>query len=173
MDFAIRTKEACNMARVDAVLTHPIFKERLDTLAQLEMDRIYCKHGMDHLITVARLAYIFNLERGLNLPKDLIYATSLLHDIGRSGQYLDGVPHAEGGAPLAEKILIDSGFGEEEARMAVDAIAEHSDETPTGRSSELSVILYDADKQSRDCHSCKVEHLCNWDPRMKNKTIMW
>ena len=36
---------------------------------------------------VARLMYIYALEEHLELPKELIYAAALLHDIGRAQQY--------------------------------------------------------------------------------------
>ncbi len=173
MDREFRLEEKKKMARVDAVLRHPIFAERLELLSELEKDRIFCRHGMEHLLSVARLAYIFNLERGYGIDKDLIYATGLLHDIGRGRQYVDGTPHAIGGLALAEEVLRDAGFGDEEVLIALEAISEHSGETPRERTSELATILYDADKQSRDCFSCKVEGICKWDPELKNMTVIW
>lgn len=161
------------MSRVRRVLEHPLYVEKTSQLTELEKDRIWCRHGMDHLITVARLAYIFNLERGYDISKDLIYATGLLHDIGRSTQYLDGTPHARAGVPLADEILRDAGYTEDEISLALQAIAEHSDETPYERTNRLSEIIYDADKQSRDCFNCKVNSQCNWDPFLKNQTVIW
>lgn len=45
-------------------------------------DRIFCGHDMGHLLDVARLAWIFNLEANQEISKERIYAAALLHDIG-------------------------------------------------------------------------------------------
>ena len=42
---------------------------------------------MGHLLDVARLAWIFNLEANQEISKERIYAAALLHDIGRHIQY--------------------------------------------------------------------------------------
>lgn len=81
---------------------------------RLEADRRFCRHGMQHLIDTARLAYLFALESSADLPKDVIYAAALLHDIGRAEQYRNGTPHDVAGCAAAEPILAECGFAEEE-----------------------------------------------------------
>ena len=52
-----------------------------------EKERIFCRHGMEHLLDVARIAYITNLEEGLGIEKDVIYAAGLLHDVIEDTDY--------------------------------------------------------------------------------------
>ena len=177
------------MKRATAVYEHPEFQTRLAKLKELEIDRIWCRHGIDHLMDVARLAYIFVLERGYALDKDLVYATALLHDVGRSTQYLEGTPHAEAGIEPAKTILTDCGFSEAETAMALRAIAEHSDESSASPeviartmpekvvdeqlSAQLTEVIYDGDKLSRDCFRCEVNTECNWAEWMKKNSLSW
>jgi len=59
---------------------------------------------------VARISYLMILEKRLPVSKDIIYATALLHDLGRADQYEKGISHEEAGAILAEEILTDCGI---------------------------------------------------------------
>lgn len=81
------------MKRVNKILSNVEFKSCLQTIEDFERERIFCKHGLTHLLDVARISYILNLESGLNVPKEIIYATTLLHDIGRYDQYMYNIPH--------------------------------------------------------------------------------
>ncbi len=81
------------------------FQEGLGIIEEQEIDRIYCKHGMEHLLDVARIAMLINIERNLSISKELIYSTALLHDIGRSKEYTDGTPHDKAGVILSKAIL--------------------------------------------------------------------
>ena len=65
----------------------------MEHLAEYEKNRIFCRHGMDHLMDVARIAYIENLEKNCGISKEIIYGAALLHDIGRYLQYTEGIPH--------------------------------------------------------------------------------
>ncbi len=156
------------MERVDAVIKHPIFTYNMSNIEKAEKDRFFCKHGMEHVLSVARILYILVLEDGITVDKELVYATAILHDIGRYEQYLNDVEHNEAGARLAGEILSDCGFSKSECERAVDAIRNHrrgSDESDVfGR------LLYKADKLSRDCYRCKAESECYWDAEQKN---MW
>mgnify|MGYP000612234391 CR=1 FL=1 len=84
---------------------------------------------MVHFLDVARLAYVLDLEEQLTIPKERIYATALLHDIGRHIQYEQEIPHSKAGVPIAEKILKDCGFEETERTEMLTAIARHGDKT--------------------------------------------
>ena len=99
-----------DMTRVNAIWQHPLYQQNLKDLIHLEADRIFCRHTPEHFLDVARLAYIFALERGLDCSRELIYCTALLHDIGRVRQYMDGTPHDEAGVQIAEQILSDLAF---------------------------------------------------------------
>lgn len=156
-----------NMIRVNQILAHPLFREKTAQIEELEKDRIFCRHGMEHLLAVARLAYIYNLEETLGIPKELIYAAALLHDIGRGDQYLTGIPHDRAGLAYAETVLADCGFSKEEKERVLMAIGCHrSPEIAVEQS--LSGILYRADKESRPCFSCPAAALCNWPEERRN-----
>lgn len=80
------------------ILSIPLLMAKL---AALEKGRLFCSHQMDHLLAVARIAYIRNLERNLGLKKESIYAAALLHDIGKYAQYEEGIPHEIKSAEIA------------------------------------------------------------------------
>lgn len=158
------------MERVNRILRHPLWRGALARIAELEKDRIYCGHDLDHMLHVARLAYIESLERGLSLSKALIYAAALLHDVGRGLEYEAGIPHEEASRAMAETILPECGFCPEEAEQIMQAISAHrkGEKIMDG----LAGLLYRADKASRNCYLCKAaDRGCNWSAAEKNRGI--
>ncbi len=157
------------MARVNRILHNPHFQDCLGTLAHLEQGRIFCCHGIEHLLSVARLMYLQVLEEGLPLEKDLLYATALLHDIGRAVRYERGQAHAHASLPLAVAILGDSGFCQREIDQICQAIASHN------RKDEavdlLGAVLRCADKASRNCFCCAAREACYWQEQEKNQGV--
>ncbi len=158
------------MARVQQICDHPLWQDSVRRIALLERDRIFCGHDVNHFLDVARLAYIENLERGMGVPKEWIYAAALLHDIGRHLQYERGIPHDQGSAMLAEKILTDCGFQEEAKRAVLEAISSHR-KKETAAFGGLSGLIYRADKKSRACLFCAAQSDCDWSPEKKNMRI--
>ena len=152
------------MNRIDAILHHPSFVEALERTAEHEKDRVFCKHGMDHLIDVARIAYTLSLEMGLGADKEAIYAAALLHDLGRALQYENGTPHEQESARIAASILPECGYGEPDTAMILDAILSHR--TANGEKPGFSGLMYRADKLSRRCFDCAARDDCDWE--MKN-----
>ena len=159
------------MKRVQAVWEHPLYQQNLKDLTRLEADRVFCRHTPEHFLDVARLAYIFALERKLNCSRELIYCTALLHDIGRAEQYITGTPHDEAGVRIAETILSDLDFSSEEKEVILSAIEEHR--SSGKETSILSQLIYEADKKSRNCFLCEAEPQCYWSPQKKNMTIQY
>lgn len=159
-----------NMNNISQIWEHPLFQESLLATEQLERDRIFCGHDRNHLLDVARIAYIENLETGAGIPKYLIYAAALLHDIGRHLQYTEGIPHHEASAQLAAEILPECGFSQEDTRQILDAILSHRDKAVSA-SAGLSGMIYRADKQSRCCFACPAEPECDWSREKKNLTL--
>ncbi len=157
--------------RIQRIWDHPLFQEGLRANERLERDRIFCKHDYSHLLDVARLAFIENLETGAGIQKYMIYAAALLHDIGRYLQYTKQLPHQEASARLAEKILPDCGFSREETDQILCAILCHRDAQTRGDSG-LPGLIYRADKRSRCCFACPAEAECNWDPAKKNRKLI-
>ena len=159
------------MDRINAIWNHPLYQQNLSALTELESDRIFCRHTPEHFLDVARLTWIYVLEEGLDFSREIVYSAALLHDRGRARQYKDGTPHDEAGARIADMILTDLAFTEEEKSLIITAISEHrSSGTQTG---DLSRLLYKADKKSRNCFLCPAISECNWAPEKKNMTIQY
>ncbi len=160
------------MERIDKILNHELFIFCLKKNEEAEKDRIFCYHDMEHFLNVARIAEILNLEEQLRIPKVQIYASALLHDIGRYRQYEDGTPHEQASAQLAPQILRECGFDENETCVILNAIASHRD-VQVKEEPGLRGILYRADKLSRGCFACEAEHLCDWKKDKKNRTLRY
>lgn len=162
------------MKRLSYILSHPLYRSSYEKTMEEEKDRIFCCHQMDHLLAVARIAWIKNLEENQNFPKSVIYAAALLHDIGKYAQYKDGIPHEIKSRELAETILNDlpdsDSYTPEECEWILTAIEGHrrlrSDPTA------LEKLLYESDKLSRNCFSCSARQDCNWSTTKKNMEII-
>lgn len=160
------------MSKAEKIVRHRKFLQYIEEIEIIERERVYCRHGLAHLLDVARIAWIRNLEEGSPCSRDLIYGAALLHDIGKVRQYQDGTPHEISGAQEAAVILADCGYGQEETAQIQKAILAHR------RGSEqdgdrLSAFLYTADKLSRPCYLCPAEHDCKWTQEQKNRTLVY
>lgn len=158
------------MERYHKIVEHELFQEYRDKIRELEKDRIYCKHGTEHLLDVARIAYILNLERGMNYKKDVIYAMALLHDLGKPEQYESKIPHEVTGEKKAELVLKQCSYEDEEIFEIKRAILHHR-RGPKEQGYPLSELLYEADKKSRMCLFCPAADSCNWAEDKKNMRI--
>ena len=135
--------ERAGMDRVNAIWNHPVYQEYL-----LEAD---------HLL----------------LDPEVIYAAAVLHDIGKSLQYEEKIPHEAAGVKIAGEILVSlpegKRFTEQEKKMILTAIEGHrrlrKDPEPLER------LLYESDKASRMCFACPAEGLCDWSEEKKNMEI--
>ena len=152
-----------NMERVNLILRHPLFLAELGHVIEYERDRIFCGHGLEHLLDVARIVYILCLEAGVSVEKEVLYATALMHDIGRWKQYEDGTPHEQESARIAEEILPQCGFVNSEIGIIRDAILSHR--SNSGEKPGLAGMLYRADKLSRLCFACEAREECNWEKK--------
>ncbi len=159
------------MKRIDLILKDPEFIEYLEHNNQAAKDDPFCKHDLSHMIDVARIAYILVLEKGfLNYfienaglkgraeAKEVIYATGLLHDIGKWKEYEAGIDHAAFGARLARDILIRAGYEDHEIEVIGRAIYEHRNISQN--MSFLGERMHRADNLSRACSKCKEKDNC-------------
>ena len=160
------------MDRIDRILRCAAFRENLDKIKAAEKDRIFCRHDMNHFLDVARIATIISLEEGLDIDRELIYGAALLHDIGKHRQYTEGIPHEKTSVIIADDILKKCGFNDEEARVIIEAIGSHRDDSVALEAS-LRGVLYRADKASRSCFACAAEGDCNWKENKKNHQILY
>ncbi len=170
------------MDLTDKIINNREYKTCMERIEAFEKDRVFCKHDMEHLLSVARIAYCINLERGYDISKDLIYSAALLHDIGRCRQYEEGVPHEEAGVEISQEILADCGASKEETELIIDAITSHRGMPGTvpafhllerrnrPQRSTLAQIIKEADNLSRACFNCRAQDDCKWTPDRKNMT---
>ncbi len=160
------------MKRVNKILKNEKYQEYIEKNKTAEVNRIFCCHNMEHFLDVARIARIMKLEEGLEISDEYIYATALLHDIGRHVQYADGTPHEIASARLAESILEETGFKKKERKEILLAIREHRNKEVAGDKT-LAGIIYRADKASRACFHCEAEVQCDWKKEKKNLLIQY
>ena len=157
-----------DMDRINQIWQHPLYQEHCRKIQELESERIFCRHTPEHFLDVARLMYIYALEEHLGLSRELIYATALLHDIGRAQQYLHDISHDIAGKEIAQKILADLHFTEQEKEQILSSIGHHR---KGDSSNTLASLLYKADKKSRNCFLCSAASECYWSDEKKNMKI--
>ena len=157
------------MQRIQTIVSHPLFRDSLRKIEELEQERIYCKHGLPHLLDVARIASILAMDRQMDVPRDVIYAAALLHDIGRLQQYETGENHAAAGIRTAQEILRDTAFDEQEQQAILQAVGKHR---KGDTAHALAQLLCEADDASRMCFACAASDTCYWQEERKNHTIV-
>lgn len=145
------------MDRINLILEDKEFLSYLKRNKELEVDRVFCRHDITHFLDVCRVAMIINLEENLAIDKEIIYASGLLHDIGRWMEYERGKDHALASSELAEPILRRCKFVDDEISEIILAIVSHRDKE---HKSDLSRIIYKADKISRPCFDCNAKAEC-------------
>ena len=160
------------MERVNRIYRHADYQRELVFIAEAEKNRAYCVHDMQHFLDVARISMIINAGQGYGFEKEVLYAAALLHDIGRGQEYRDGIPHDAASARLAEKILPECGYTEEETIYICEAIKGHRLSTDgTKVRTLLGDVLHKADHLSRSCYCCPEENTCYWPSDKKNMEI--
>lgn len=157
--------------RINSILHNVIYIECIRKIENYEVNRIYCRHNIEHFLDVARIAYIINLEKELNIKKDIIYAAALLHDIGRWKQYQDGTPHHIASVELSIEILRSACYNGDEIDEIIKAIAGHRNIDSSENT--LESIIYFSDKKSRNCFKCAARESCNWVEENKNYDIAY
>lgn len=158
------------MPRVDALWKSTEFQRHLHNLSDLERNRIYCRHGLPHLLDVARIMRIRALADGVKIDPEVLYAAALLHDIGKDEQYETGIPHDVASERVARELLdalpASLRFSSADTERICTAILGHrhlrADAEPLER------MLYEADKASRACFACKARATCSWSDEKKN-----
>ncbi|ADG81097.1 HD domain-containing protein [Thermincola potens] len=160
------------MDRVEKILKDPFYQECIAKNEVKEAKRKFCKHAFQHMVDVARVAYIlimeakelknFIIQNNLGTrekAREVIYAAALLHDIARWHEYETGEDHAVKGAEIAEDILKRAGFDNREITIICQAIKEHRGSF-TENMSLLGEYLHRADNLSRSCYFCPAKAEC-------------
>ena len=172
-EIAMLMEKYIEMPRLNAVWNHPLYQKYYRENEKIEHDREFCCHQITHLLDVARIAYIKNLEAGLGIDKELIYTAAILHDIGKALQYTDKIPHEIAGEKIAGEILDtlseNDAFSETERAWILEAVRGHR--RKCNGMSEVARLFYECDKRSRNCFACPVKEQCNWSEEEKNMEI--
>ena len=161
------------MERIDKLIAHPQFKNCMDAIKKAEETRKFCKHDLEHCLDVARIATILNMDENLGFKREVIYATALLHDIGRAQEYAGGDKHSSVGAKLAREILESCNFNSDESKEIVTAIFYHSSKESSENKGQrsLAYLLYRSDKESRNCFLCDAIDECYWPDETKKHKL--
>ena len=150
------------------ILKNERFVKTVAHIEELESDRVFCHHDMDHFLDVARIATLMANDSGEDIGRDIIYSAALLHDIGRAEQYKTGIKHETAGEPIAKAILSECGASEEIMAAITDAVREHGNEAVKNEKG-LRGLIYRADKASRKCYRCGAAKNCH---KSQEKRVM-
>ena len=153
------------MKRLNSILRDKEYEQHIRKNAVYEHSRVQCCHNFQHMLDVARIAYILMLENDIftmwlnnelrgdaDTGKEVIYTAALLHDIGRWEEYDTGESHALVGAHYTKALMLKHHFSAHETGLVVRAIKEHrAASTPH---TTLGIYLHRSDKLSRLCWCC-------------------
>ena len=159
------------MDRVDRIIYNDEYRRLMETVRNKETDRIFCRHGFEHCLDVARIAYIMNIEQGYAIDREIIYAAALLHDVGRADPDDTGRKHHELSVEYAGRILEQCGFSTQENEQICDSIGSHK--TYGAERGLLSYVLENADEGSRNFFDCKASDQCYWLESARNTGIKY
>jgi len=160
------------MEKVNQLLDDKEYREQLQKLEELEKQRHYCKHGIEHLLAVARIAQLRNQQEEWRLDKESIYLAALLHDLGRIEEYEEGIPHHLAGTRKAERFLKKLNVPKEQRLQILKAVSIHRKEQEGFQENRLGRLLAEADKASRNCRFCQAYQTCKWDEEKKNRKLL-
>lgn len=167
--ICLKDKEK-TMEYVKKLLQETDYLQQLKVLEELEAERRFCRHGLNHVLDVARIAWIQMLEKGMAYEKETVYLTALLHDMGRVREYQEGTPHHEAGIEIAEEYLSQIGYSREKCNLILEAIGQHREKEKLN--DDFTNIIKEADTISRNCFFCEVTKECKWSRERKNTTII-
>lgn len=151
------------------ILKNEYYQDQLHRLCELEKDRIFCRHNMEHFLNVARIAMILCGQKRIRLNADIIYSAALLHDIGRIQEYTDGIEHDIASQTTAAEILDSIDCPREISEKIISLIAGHR---KTGLQPDTPEAIFSkADKLSRNCFECDARSQCKWQKDKMNLEI--
>ena len=132
---------------IDRILSDERYLKKINRLNEIEKDRIYCKHDLDHFQEVYQILSILSSRRGLDDSRNMSKTMAYFHDIGRADSY-DGY-HRKSSSDFARILLgeyyyIDNNIVEDSLR---DTWAK---------------LLRISDQLSRNCYICKANEICKW-----------
>ena len=61
------------MQRIDNILKNETYRFLMGMIRERELARIFCCHGLDHCLDVARIAYMLDMDEGAGIDLSLIH----------------------------------------------------------------------------------------------------
>ncbi|SFP98315.1 HDIG domain-containing protein [Lachnospiraceae bacterium XBB1006] len=162
-----------SMDYVNRLIQNETYLQTMKEIHEMEKNRIFCHHGFNHLLDVARISYIMNLEYGFGFEKEFLYLCALLHDIGRAQEYMTGVSHAKAGVTLARQLLTEIGYPKEKQEVILAKVADHRHAPLPKEGVNRDNFFWFADKRARNCFACNVAEQCNWKLEKRTLQIEW
>jgi hypothetical protein len=98
----------------------------------------------NHSVRVYAWAVELAQHDGLRFDPEILYASSMLHDIGLVTPYDIGGCYEIDGAIAAERLAREAGASDVRARAIYDAIALHNDDTLPADAAPETVLVWDA-----------------------------
>ncbi|MCR5019944.1 HD domain-containing protein [Ruminococcus sp.] len=151
------------------ILKNEYYQDQLHILCELEKDRIFCRHNIEHFLNVARIAMILCGRKRIKISADIIYSAALLHDIGRVQEYTEGIEHDVASQSTAAKILDSIECPRDIREKIISLIASHRNMKADPDTPEA--MFNKADKLSRNCFECNARSLCKWQKDKMNLEI--
>lgn len=162
-----------SMDYVNRLIRNETYLQTMKQIHDRERTRIFCHHGFNHLLDVARIAYIMNLEYAFGFEKEFLYLCALLHDIGRAQEYITGESHEEAGVRLAAQLLKEIGYPEEKQQEILKKVEDHRHAPLPKEGVNRDNFFWFADKKARNCFACGAAGECNWSMEKRTMEINW
>ncbi len=161
------------MVYVERLIKSEVYLQTMGQIHEMEKKRIYCHHGFNHLLDVARISYIMNLEMGFGYEKEFLYLCALLHDIGRAKEYVTGVSHEEAGVMLARQLLEEIEYPKEQQALILNKVMNHRHAPTPQEGITKDNFFWFADKKARNCFACQAADSCNWPTEKRTMQVEW
>lgn len=162
-----------SMEYVNRLMQNETYLQTMREIHKMEKKRVFCHHGFDHLLDVARISYIMNVEYEFGFEKEFLYLCALLHDIGRAQEYMTGVSHEEAGVELARMLLEEIAYPEEKREGIIEKVEDHRHAPLPKEGINRDNFFWFADKKARNCFSCSAAKQCNWKMEKRTLQIEW
>lgn len=90
------------------------------------VQQVHSQAMLHHVHRTWWFAEFLGRKRGLKYDREVVYVSSLLHDLGLTREFMADQRFEVDGADAASRLVLANGYSEEKAQLVWDAIALHS-----------------------------------------------